>query len=216
MAFFSITGFLSAQGQPQGQAPQYANPIQQTGGTNSVVPPRTRIACINLQSVIKQYQKWSDFEKEYKSRYEAYNQVFEGKKKTAADLKAQFEKPGNDDQTREAIQRQMRALDREVQDLSEQAKKELGKMRDAQATQIYQEVEAAVQAYARANDIEMVLHFNDAIVKEDLYNPINIQSKLQTRALFPMYVADGMDITATIAAMLNHHMNAAAQSPGQR
>src|SRR5262249_2698132 len=115
----------------------------------------------------------------------------------------------------DAIQRQMRALDREVQDMGENAKKQLSKMRDEQASQIYREVEQAVEAFARANDIEMVLHFNDALAEQDKNNPLNIQSKLQTRALFPMYVAPGMDITATIANMLNARLGGAMPTSGQ-
>jgi Skp family chaperone for outer membrane proteins len=211
VAAIGITSYLHAQQQQYGGQ----NQVQQTGAATMVAPLKTRVAVINLQSVIKQYQKWKDFEAEYKKMYDYYNQQFEAKKTQAQNLKATLDKTA-DDQQREAIQRQMRDLDREVQDMGETAKKQLGKMRDDQASLIYQEVEMAVQAYARANDIEMVLHFNDAITKQDLYNPINVQSKLQSRSLFPMYVADGMNITDTIAAMLNQRVGATAAPSGQR
>jgi Skp family chaperone for outer membrane proteins len=216
VAAIGFAGYLHAYGQQQ-VPQQYGNQnqIQQTGATNTVAPLRTRIAVINLQRVIKQYQKCNAFELEYKEKYDAFNRQFEAKRTEAANLKTQLEKAVNDDQ-REAIQRQMRALDREVQDMGEYAKKELSRLRDGQASQIYREVEMAVQAYARANDLEMVMHFNDVVTKEDAYNPMNLQGKLQTRSLFPMYVADGMDITDTIANMLNQRMGAAAPAAGQR
>jgi Skp family chaperone for outer membrane proteins len=207
-----VTSFLRAQGQQQYNQTQ--QPIQQTGA-NTAAPLRTRVAVINLQSVIKQYQKWTAFETEYKRMYENYNQEFEKKKSEAAGLKAQYERT-NDDQAKEAIQRQMRELDRQVQDMGEGAKKHLAKLRDDQASQIYNEVEMAVEAYARANDIEMVMHFNDAITRQDKQNPMNIAAKLQSRTLFPMYVAPGMDITDTVAGMLNQRLNAGSAIPGQQ
>ena len=212
VAAIGVTGLLRAHGQQQyNQAQQ---PIQQTGGLNAA-PLRTRVAVINLQSVIKQYQKWTAFETEYKRMYETYNQDFEKKKADAANLKASYDKT-SDDQAREAIQRQMRDLDRQVQDMGETAKKHLAKLRDDQASQIYREVEMAVEAYARANDIEMVMHFNDAITQGDKQNPMNIAAKLQSRTLFPMYVAPGMDITDTVAGMLNQRLNAGAAIPSQQ
>ena len=206
-----IAGYMRAQGQQQYNQVQPG--IQQVG--NTVAPIRTRVAVINLQSVIKQYKKWSNFETEYKQTYDSFNQEFERKKAEAASLKNQYEKAAADEQARDALQRQMRALDREVQDMGENAKKRLSKMRDDQASQIYREVEQAVEAFARANDIEMVLHYNDALTPEDKINSLNIQSKLQTRALFPMYVAPGMDITNTIALMLNQRFNGGVSAPSQ-
>ena len=203
-----IAGYMRAHGQQYNPGQQ---PIQQV---TNIAPIRTRVAVINLQSVIKQYRKWSAFETEYKQKYDDFNKEFERKKAEATNLKSQYDRT-TDDQAREAIQRQMRALDRDVQDMGENAKKLLSKMRDEQASQIYREVEQAVEAFARANDIEMVLHFNDALVDTDKNNPLNIQSKLQTRALFPMYVAPGMDITNTIAGMLNQRLNGGVSQSGQ-
>jgi hypothetical protein len=61
----------------------------------------------------------------------------------------------------------------------------------------------------------MVMHFNDAVASVDLYQPGNVQRKLQTGACMPMYVAPGMDITNTISAMLNQRLGAApAPAPG--
>jgi Skp family chaperone for outer membrane proteins len=200
-------GTNPARAQPQQQMPQqFGNqPIQQTAGMGSP-SLRPKVAVINLQSVVRQYKKYENFETEYKKMYESYTAQFEAKKAQATDLKSRYEKTV-DDQEREALQRQMRALDREVQDWGDSVKKQLAKLRDEQTVQIYREVETAVQVFARANDIEIVLHFNDALTPQDLASPINIMQKLQTRALFPMYVNEGMDITNAIAAMLNQRLN---------
>jgi Skp family chaperone for outer membrane proteins len=195
---------LRAQNQPQA-----AGRVQQAAATAPAAPLRTRIAVINLQQAIKQYRKWSDFEQTYKNLYNQYNAEFERKKASGVALKNQLDK-ATDDATKDNIQKQLKELDRQVQDLGETAKKQLGKMRDDQAVQIYHEVEEAVQYYARANDIEMVLHFNDAVAQADLYQPLNIERKLQTGACMPMYVAQGMNITDIISSMLNNRLGATA------
>ena len=206
-----LCGHLRAQ--PQ----QYQGQLQQTAGNIPVAPPRTKIAVINLQQVVKGYEKWKSFEGSYKQNYDWYNAEFEKRKARAMELKTQLSKmsPGEE---REKIEQQMRTLDREVQDLGDSAKKNLAKMQDMAAVEIYREVQQAVEHYARANDIELVVHYNDASAPTELFNPMNIQRKMQTGACMPMYITPGMDITLQITDMLNQRLHAAAPTgqPMQR
>jgi Skp family chaperone for outer membrane proteins len=210
LATLGVTVYLGSHLRAQYQS--QTGQVQQTVATAPAAPLRTRIAVINLQQVIKQYRKWNDFETSYKNLYGQYNTQFERQKAKGMDLKSQLDK-AVDDATKERIQQAIKELEREVQDMGEQAKKALGKMRDDQAQQIYQEVEQAVHAYARANDIEMVMHFNDAVAQADYYHPLNVQRKLQTGACMPMYLAPGMDITNTISSMLNQRLGATPAAP---
>ena len=213
LATLAATAYVGSQLRAQNQ-PQSAGRVQQAVATAAAAPLRTRIAVINLQSVIKQYAKWGTFEQTYKDLYGRYNNEFERKKATGVNLKTQLDQ-AKDDQAREKIQQQLRALDRDVQDLGEDAKKQLGKLRDEQAVQIYREVEQAVLAYARSYDIEMVLHYSDAVAQADLYQPANVERKIQTLACMPMYMAPGMDITNAVATMLNQRLGATgAPAPG--
>jgi Skp family chaperone for outer membrane proteins len=215
LATLGLTVYLGSHLRAQYQ-PQSTGRVQQAVATGQAAPLRTRIAVVNLQQVIKQYRKWNDFEQGYKNLYNQYNAEFERQKAKGMDLKSQLDK-AVDDATKDKIQQAIKELERQVQDMGERAKKELGKMRDDQAQQIYQEVEQAVQAFARANDIEMVLHFNDAVAPADYYHPLNVQRKLQTGACMPMYIAPGMNITDTISAMLNQRLGATPAAPsGQR
>jgi Skp family chaperone for outer membrane proteins len=188
---------------------QYNGQVQQTIATAPVAPPRTKIAVVNLQSVIRQYVKSRDLEVQYKSMYDNYNKDFEGKKARAVQLKSELEKA--DASVRDQLEQQLRNLQREADDMAEQAKKTLGKLRDEQAVQIYSEIEEAVKAYARSQDIELVLHFNDAIAPADLHNPAVVERKMATVGCMPIYVTPGMDITNMIAAMLNQRLGMAPQ-----
>jgi Skp family chaperone for outer membrane proteins len=190
--------------------PQQYQPVQQTGGNIPAAAPRTRIATINLQQVVKGYDKWKSFETTYKQNYDWFNAEFEKRKAQAVKLKGDLGKIVPGDPERDKIEQQMRSLDREVQDLGDSAKKHLAKMQDEAAVVIYREVQQAVEHYARSNDIELVVHYNDAISPSDMFNPMNIQRKMQTGACMPMYITPGMDITAQITDMLNQRLHAQA------
>lgn len=190
----------------------YPATYQQTNAAAPAAQPRTKIAVVNLAGVIRQYQKWQNFDADYKAKLGQYDKAFEARKAQAQELKAKLEK-ATDETSRDQIQQEMRKLDREVQDEGENAKKYLNKYRDDVAVQIYREIHDAVQRYAAANDIELVLHYSDALNEADFYHPLNVQRKLASMACLPMYVAPGMDITNIIAANLNQKLQAQAQYP---
>lgn len=179
--------------------------------------PKTKIAIVNLQHVVKNYERWRIFEEEYKTKYKGYDGEFEKIKKEGLALKDQLSKMPADDPKAEGIKLRLKALDRQVQDLGDNAKSQLLKLQDDMSIHIYSEVEAAVGAYAKANDIDLVMQYNDGVLPTDKSNPQNIQRKMQTGACMPMYSVDGMDISATIIIMLNDHYRRSMSAPqGQR
>ena len=182
--------------------------------------PKTKIAILNLQQVVKSYEKWKVFEEEYKRNYKSFDAEFEKIKSEGLKLKDQLAKEPPDSQNAEAMKRRLKELDRMVQDLGDNAKSRLLKLQDDMSIHIYQEVELAVEAYAKANDIDLVMQFNDGVQANDKNNPQNIQRKMQTGACMPMYTVAGMDISPTIIIMLNNHYKQVQQTPnnvtGQR
>ena len=70
--------------------------------------------------------------------------------------------------------------------------------------------------FARSNDIDMVMHFSDAIAPADIYHPLNIQRKLQSQGCMPMYMQDGMDITIRVTEMLNSRLRGAGNAAPAR
>ncbi len=211
---------LNAGARAQGAQDPQQQPGQIVPATANIPqaqPLRTRIAVINLSEVIKGYDKWKTFQQSYKQAFEHFNVEFETRKKTGLGLKSDLGKLTPDDPNAEKIKQQLRELDRQVQDLGEEAKKYLGKMQDGFAVEVYREVNEAVEHYARANDIEMVMHFNDGVTAQDIMNPANVQRKLQNPACMPMYTAPGMNITASITEMLNQRLRAMTppSQPGQ-
>jgi Skp family chaperone for outer membrane proteins len=185
------------------------------GGQPQTAPtPKTKVAIINLQYVVKSYDRWKQFEDEYKRNYKGYDEQFEQIKKQGLELKARLEKMRADDPEGDNIKRQLKDLDRKVQDLGDNAKKQLLQLQDNMSVQIYAQVEEAVSVYAKANDLDLVLQYNDGVQGPELHNAQNIQRKMQTGALMPIYSVNGMDISNYIIYMLNAHYKAASTAVG--
>jgi Skp family chaperone for outer membrane proteins len=208
-----VSGYLLAGPQDPQTSQGQIQPVNANIPQPPPAPPRTRIAVINLAQVIKSYDKWKTFEESYKQAFGHYNAEFETRKAKGLQLKGDLGKLAPDDPKADAMKVELRKLDHEVQDLGEEAKKYLNKMQDEMAIQIYHEVNEAVEHYARANDIEMVMHFNDGITAQEILNPANVQRKLQNPACMPMYVTPGMNITGSIVEMLNQRLR--AMTPAQ-
>jgi len=187
----AYVGGLS-RAQEQGQQPVNA----------AAAAPKTKVAVINIMGVVKNYQKWLDFEKAYKDGVKRYDDEFERKKAELLRLKTDLEK-STVDADKEKLSGQMKTIERQAQDLSEEAKRELTKFREAQAVQIYKEIQEATIAYARARDFGLVLHYADATAPAEYYHPVNVLRKLQQQACLPIYVDPELDITKPVTEMLN-------------
>jgi Skp family chaperone for outer membrane proteins len=196
---------------------QAQSPQSPGGAPAATAPLRTRIALVNLNYVIKNYDKYVTFQGEMKADITNYDKEYEkmqdGLKQWQTRLQqlAPTEAPKRDE-----AEHAIREYQRRLQDMNEEAKKRLGSKADTQAVILYKEVETAVQRYARGNEIELVLHFNDATGETEVNHPANIQRKIQTGACMPMYAAPGMDITKPIIDLLNQSYRAAMGAPAAR
>jgi Skp family chaperone for outer membrane proteins len=213
VATVGVAGYIGNQLRAD---PPGGGQVQQANATAPATPTRTRVAMINLSQVLRNYEKWQGYEKQYKDYIEKLRVDFEAKKKPGLDLEASMAKLPADDKQREEIQKRLRDIKRELQDYEEAAKKNLTEWQDKALVAVYQEIHDAVEHYARGNDIEMVMHFNDAISKADLYHPMNVERKMKAPGCTPMYITPGMDITEIIVANLNARLHMAAPATGQQ
>ena len=104
---------------------------------------------------------------------------------------------------RETIEKQMRVLKRELEDLSNEAQALIGKKQDEQVVLIYREVQEAAQRVAVAHGYDMVLHYNDPTTSAEYWSAGNIVRKMQAGACMPIYFAPGIDISADVVNALN-------------
>jgi Skp family chaperone for outer membrane proteins len=106
-------------------------------------------------------------------------------------------------ETRDKLERDIRVARRLLEDDQEEARRKLTKLTDEQTIALYKRVREAATRYARANDLELVLHYNDATAPADLDIPANIHRKMQAPGCTPLYAAPGIDISKEIVAVLN-------------
>src|SRR5262249_33009028 len=159
----------------------------------------TRIGLINLTRVLKGSKK-------YRSVLAGLRAKMDQAKQKLDTLKAQLDKyqlecddPATPAGRREERAKQVHHLKREMEEEQERARATLTKTSgDALAT-MYREVEDMANRFAKANGLELVLFYTDAVTEADFYNPDVLQRKLsQPGALMPMIVAPGMDITDAV------------------
>jgi Skp family chaperone for outer membrane proteins len=196
-----VGGRLFAQQQPVGGA---VRPASATRGT--------RVAILNLKYVVTNYKKWTDFQNEYKAQYKVYEEKVQAKNKTLEAYKQALANPDKlDAATREKYEKDGKALQREMQDIADEAKNTLGKKESDQLVIIYKEVAQAVSQFATANDLDLVLHYNDATTSEEMSSAANIHRKMGSGPCTPVYYKPGeVDISQAIMQMLNQKLQAAA------
>jgi Skp family chaperone for outer membrane proteins len=166
--------------------------------------PRTRVAIFNLTFVIKKCDKYIKFQEEIKDLIKPFQEREE-------QLRAQMEElskkkgispivPAKSDDSEE----EQKKLQREREDNNTKAKRVLGKKSDEQMAELYKDVLDMAEKCAKAHGFDLVLHYNDAVTREDYFSPANIARKVQTGALMPVYATPGMDISEELVALLNH------------
>jgi Skp family chaperone for outer membrane proteins len=175
---------------------------QQAGTAASAAAPRsTRVAMLNLAYVIKNYQKYVAFQNEMKGAVKQFEEKINAKKAMLEQMskEAQTAQPERKDQ----LLKQATSLQRELEDLNNDAKNYLGKKGDEQMVILYREVQDASQRYALAQGIDLVLHYTDATTPQEASNPMTIARKLQSSGCMPLYWTQGVDISYDVVMALN-------------
>lgn len=165
--------------------------------------PRTRVALVNLTYVIKNYTKYTQFQEEIKKLVAPFQERDRKLRAQADKLTKSKEDASIVPAKSEDIEEKLQKIKREVEDNNAKAKKVLGKETDHEMKIVYLDVMQAAQQYALAHGFDLVLHYNDAITKEDYFSAANISRKLQSGVLMPLYSAPGLDITQELAKILN-------------
>jgi Skp family chaperone for outer membrane proteins len=176
----------------------------------------TRVALLNLKQVVMGYKKWIRFTDELKAEYKQYQERVEGLNRQMEGLKKEMA-AATAPEEKTKIEKQTKDLQRQFQRISDEAKRELGKKESVELVAVYKEMTDVVAAYARENDIDLVMHYNDALTEAEMNSPQNIQRKLVAGPTTPLYVKPGtLDISAAILERLNdRYSNEASHAPGK-
>jgi Skp family chaperone for outer membrane proteins len=189
----------------------------QTGGSAPAAPaPRTRIALLNMTYVMKWYGKFKTYQDELKQLLQPAQDKDKSLRAQAEQIAKDMALPGKTNDEITKMQKDLREIKRAIEDNDQSARLLLTKRSDEQMKVLYLDVVDAASRYARAHDFELVLHYNDAVTKEDFYSPANIGRKLQNGALMPLYAVQGLDISKEVVENLNYQMGPGANgtAPG--
>jgi Skp family chaperone for outer membrane proteins len=191
------------------QAPTNNNPA-----AAAAVVSRTRIAFVNLQEVIKVYPKYTGLQNAVKEK----DKFYMDKLKVMDDKLRELQKKHADRATPETekskIEADARLIKVDMENLTNEAKKELIKFHDDTMSAIYLEINEVVKTYASQNGIDIVFRFTEDWTNETYYKPENVVRRM-TLPLWPMYYDQNLNITAVVSRNLNAKYQAAAgAAPG--
>jgi RNA polymerase sigma factor (sigma-70 family) len=192
---------------PQATPANPPRPLPPAGG--GVRQPQTRIGLINMTRVLKGSKSFQAVQAGLRTKTQQVHQMRDVLKKEMQRYQAESTDPAAPASRRDESARQIVRLKRQIEDEQQSAKALLTRMSDDAITRAYREVEEAANSLARANGLELVLFYSDAVTEADLYNPGSLQRKLsQPGALVPLIVAPGMDVTDMVIAALNSRYSA--------
>lgn len=200
-----IIGAFTLQALAQNNTKQ---PIQQTSGnsaattmpTPSVVPIRT--AVLNINKVLKNFNKAQQLNTMISNKVNVYSQQINERREKALALQKQLQTtvvPAEKDN----IENQMKQLEREMQDIDIQAKKDISAIQGSTAVGIYKDIESVIQRVAVANGFDLVMSYPDAVNNDDMYSQQNVVRKLASQAAIPLYYKAHIDISDAVVQTLN-------------
>jgi Skp family chaperone for outer membrane proteins len=193
-----------AAAQPGGTRP----PIQQTSGTapttGAVAPAGApvRVAVVNINAVLKGYNKAQSLNAKISEKVKAYADQMNKIREQMTKLQTDGQK-ALDVKTKEGIEKDLMRLNHQLQDLDDTARREVSKEQGETAVLLFKEVEQVIKAVAVTNGFDLVLSYPDATTPDELYSPPNVVRKLASQAAVPMFYKPHIDLTSSVVTTLN-------------
>jgi Skp family chaperone for outer membrane proteins len=165
--------------------------------------PKHRVALLNLNYVLKNYQELKDFQNTVKDKVTTYQEKEKANQAKLEKLKGEVAKT-TDPALKAKTEKDMKDLARAMQDEADEAKNVLGKMSDEKMVEVFKKVQGTTIRYAQSHGFDLVLHYNDAVPTEaEYYSPMNVARKIQAGACMPMHWTQGMDISHDVLETMN-------------
>jgi Skp family chaperone for outer membrane proteins len=180
---------------------------------STVAPLQTRVGLVNIGQVIKNYNKFKVYQDQMKRDMEPVQKQVEAKKQLITAKQTQGADPKTTVPQREQLEKEVKVMQREIQDMVDEANNKFSKLRVDQLVTIYKDVQGAVTAYSRANGFELVMQYSDSTDPAEKYSPASLQQKLGNMACFPVYNHEQMEITNGVTDMLNKQVPMTSAAP---
>jgi len=196
---------------PQGQSKVV--PASASAPATPTMMPGTRVAVLNINSVLKNYSKAQYLNSSIKNEVAGYADRMNKIKEEIAKRQTEMGKPTTTTPQREAMDKEIVAMNRQLQDMDADARKTITAKQGSIAVGIYQEIEKVVEAVAKMNNFDLVLSYPDSTVDSEKYITDNVVRKLASQAAIPLYYKPHIDITNAVIQTLNASFPAPGATP---
>lgn len=210
----TVVGWQALAQAPNGARPNTNTPNTNPPATSMSAPaaPGTRVCVVNMNKVLKNFNKAQQLNKFISDRVNNYGQQITAKRDQIAKMQADMGKelvPANV----ENMRKQMVQLEREMQDLDAEARKDITNQQGTIAIGIYKDIEGVINRCAVANGFDIVLSFPDATSEAEMYAQPNVVRKLASQAAIPIFYKPHVDLTDAVVQTLNATFPVAAVPP---
>lgn len=162
-----------------------------------------RIAVVNIDRTLEESRQWRDLRDEVNRLKEKAESALQRRERQIRLLRSEFENlPSGTDRARSKRQELMSALE-QYRGKRDEFEKELAAQRTEALTRMLKEVDEAVTAYARRNDIDLVLKAGQVSLSTEL-DPETSSAALRRAAIADvLYARPEYDVSAEIIKRLN-------------
>lgn len=185
-----------------------------SGGAAQAQTGGTKVAVVNVGEVFMKYEK--------ATAYKAQLEKIIGPRKAEAEklknevkawqdaMKSPMFNPKDKDRYEAAILANIRKLE----DMQRQVQGEIGKLQETQIVTLYKDLNAAIDAYSKANGYNLVLGYGDIL--GDQFTVDNIDRKMKGMDLgstTPLFFSPTANITQPVIDTLNAHFRSTGGVP---
>jgi Skp family chaperone for outer membrane proteins len=170
--------------------------------------PNTRIALLNLTYVITNSDESKELRESVKKRVTFYEDRAKVSHSRIETWRQELAAPGLAAEKKDALEMDIRAEQRKIQDDQEEAKRKLAQISDEQTVALYKKIRDVAARYAVAHNFDLVLSYNDATDEKDLSSAANVSRKFQVGACMPLYWKPEMDISKQVVSAMNNARHA--------
>jgi Skp family chaperone for outer membrane proteins len=175
-----------------------------------------KVGLVNITYVMKYYYKYKSYTDDLKQSMSKFQDNDTKWRKTGESLAKERADAKTTDSRKEAIDRELKLLERQIEDNKNEAQKLLIKKNEEQMKLLYSDVRDQVSRYAQANGFDMVFHYHEPLEDVEFSSAQNIARKLNVGALVPMYWSKSLDISQQVVISLNRNAPQPAAPAGRK
>jgi len=176
------------------------------------VTGRTRIVFLNLNEALKGYSKFKALRDELKRKDEQFVAMLKNKQSRGEALSKEAQDPKTTAQRKEAIESELKQIKFDMDNIRQDAQKQIIKYQQEELAKMYREVFQVVTEYANANGIDLVMQYNEEW-DDNYHQPQRVVQRMNM-PFWPIHYDKSMEVTGVVAQALNQKFGVAAAPTG--